>query len=98
MPDGQTPLLVVTIAVSLGFDFTDVFHDTAHGVATSISIKSAALLAADRLSTHPAVLERSRRGPVVPGDAGRDDQAGEGGDCEEEARSVVRIQVQRTCL
>ena len=37
MPDGQTLLLAVTIAVALGFDFTNGFHDTANAVATTIS-------------------------------------------------------------
>ena len=40
MPDGQTVLLAVTIAVALGFDFTNGFHDTANAVATSISTKA----------------------------------------------------------
>ena len=40
MPDGQIPLLALTIAVALGFDFTNGFHDTANAVATSISTKA----------------------------------------------------------
>ncbi|MDQ6847640.1 MAG: inorganic phosphate transporter [Candidatus Dormibacteraeota bacterium] len=40
MPDGQTVLLVVTIAVALGFDFTNGFHDTANAVATTISTRA----------------------------------------------------------
>lgn len=35
--------------------------------------------------------ERRGRGPVVPGDARRDDQTGKGGNCEKEAGSVVRM-------
>ncbi len=37
MPDGQAALLVLTIAVALGFDFTNGFHDPANAVATTIS-------------------------------------------------------------
>src|SRR5207302_3958422 len=33
-------LLVVTIAVALGFDFTNGFHDTANAVATSVSTRA----------------------------------------------------------
>ncbi len=40
MPDGQTVLLVATIAVALGFDFTNGFHDTANAVATTISTRA----------------------------------------------------------
>ena len=40
MPDGQTVLLVVTIVVALGFDFTNGFHDTANAVATTISTRA----------------------------------------------------------
>jgi len=40
MPDGQTILLGVTIAVALGFDFTNGFHDTANAVATTISTRA----------------------------------------------------------
>ena len=40
MPDGQTVLLAVTIAVALGFDFTNGFHDTANAVATTISTRA----------------------------------------------------------
>ena len=40
MPDGQTLLLALTIAVALGFDFTNGFHDTANAVATSISTRA----------------------------------------------------------
>ena len=31
----MTTLLVITIVVALGFDFTNGFHDTANAVATS---------------------------------------------------------------
>jgi len=40
MPDGQTALLVVTVLVALGFDFTNGFHDTANAVATSVSTRA----------------------------------------------------------
>jgi PiT family inorganic phosphate transporter len=40
MPDGQIVLLVVTVAVALGFDFTNGFHDTANAVATTISTRA----------------------------------------------------------
>ena len=40
MPDGQTILLAFTIAVALGFDFTNGFHDTANAVATTISTRA----------------------------------------------------------
>src|SRR5712692_7568822 len=33
-------LLVVTIVVALGFDFTNGFHDTANAVATSVSTRA----------------------------------------------------------
>jgi PiT family inorganic phosphate transporter len=36
MPDTQTFLLVLTIAVALAFDFTNGFHDTANAVATTV--------------------------------------------------------------
>ncbi len=37
---GQTALLVVTVLIALGFDFTNGFHDTANAVATSISTRA----------------------------------------------------------
>ena len=40
MPDGTTILLWITVAVALGFDFTNGFHDTANAVATSISTRA----------------------------------------------------------
>ncbi|MDB5065151.1 MAG: phosphate transporter [Chloroflexi bacterium] len=40
MPDGTTVLLWITVAVALGFDFTNGFHDTATAVATSISTRA----------------------------------------------------------
>ncbi|MGH7723376.1 MAG: inorganic phosphate transporter [Candidatus Dormibacteria bacterium] len=40
MPDGQSALLVITIAVALGFDFTNGFHDTANAIATTISTRA----------------------------------------------------------
>jgi PiT family inorganic phosphate transporter len=40
MPDGTTALLWITVAVALGFDFTNGFHDTANAVATSISTRA----------------------------------------------------------
>jgi len=33
-------LLVVTVVIALGFDFTNGFHDTANAVATSISTRA----------------------------------------------------------
>jgi PiT family inorganic phosphate transporter len=36
----ETVLLVVVIAVALGFDFTNGFHDTANAVATSVSTRA----------------------------------------------------------
>src|SRR4029077_2100468 len=33
-------LLVVTVIVALGFDFTNGFHDTANAVATSVSTRA----------------------------------------------------------
>lgn len=50
MPDGQLPLLALTVAVALGFDFTNGFHDTANAVATSISTKAIRPAAAVTLS------------------------------------------------
>lgn len=40
MPDGPTALLVLTLLVALGFDFTNGFHDTANAVATSVSTRA----------------------------------------------------------
>ena len=37
---GGDVLLVVVVAVSLGFDFTNGFHDTANAVATSVSTRA----------------------------------------------------------
>jgi inorganic phosphate transporter, PiT family len=39
MPDAQTLLLVLTIAVALLFDFTNGFHDTANAVGTAIGTR-----------------------------------------------------------
>ena len=36
----ETALLVITVAVALGFDFTNGFHDTANAVATSVSTRA----------------------------------------------------------
>src|ERR671930_2019791 len=36
----NTALLVVVVAVALGFDFTNGFHDTANAVATSVSTRA----------------------------------------------------------
>jgi inorganic phosphate transporter, PiT family len=36
----DTVLLVIVVAVALGFDFTNGFHDTANAVATSVSAKA----------------------------------------------------------
>jgi PiT family inorganic phosphate transporter len=40
MPDAQTLLLVVTIAVALFFDFTNGFHDTANAIGTAIGTRA----------------------------------------------------------
>jgi inorganic phosphate transporter, PiT family len=40
MPDGTSILLGVTIAIALGFDFTNGFHDTANAVATTVSTRA----------------------------------------------------------
>jgi inorganic phosphate transporter, PiT family len=40
MPDGQTLLLVLTIAVALFFDFTNGFHDTANAIGTTIGTRA----------------------------------------------------------
>jgi PiT family inorganic phosphate transporter len=45
-----TVLLVVTVAIALGFDFTNGFHDTANAVATSISTRALGPRAAVALS------------------------------------------------
>src|ERR687886_1406900 len=37
---GGDVLLVVVVAASLGFDFTNGFHDTANAVATSVSTRA----------------------------------------------------------
>jgi inorganic phosphate transporter, PiT family len=40
MPDPQTILLVLTIAVALFFDFTNGFHDTANAIGTAIGTRA----------------------------------------------------------
>jgi inorganic phosphate transporter, PiT family len=40
MPEAQTLLLVLTIAVALLFDFTNGFHDTANAVGTAIGTRA----------------------------------------------------------
>src|ERR671920_541006 len=40
MPDRQTLLLVLTIAIALLFDFTNGFHDTANAVGTAIGTRA----------------------------------------------------------
>jgi PiT family inorganic phosphate transporter len=40
MPDAQTLLLVLTVAVALFFDFTNGFHDTANAVGTAIGTRA----------------------------------------------------------
>jgi PiT family inorganic phosphate transporter len=47
---GTTVLLVVTVLIALGFDFTNGFHDTANAVATSISTRALGPRAAVALS------------------------------------------------
>ena len=38
---GTTTLEVLIIAVALGFDFTNGFHDSANAIATSVSTQGA---------------------------------------------------------
>jgi PiT family inorganic phosphate transporter len=40
MPDAQSLLLVLTIAVALFFDFTNGFHDTANAIGTAIGTRA----------------------------------------------------------
>src|ERR687889_561273 len=40
MLDGQTLLLLLTIAVALAFDFTNGFHDTANAIATAVGTRA----------------------------------------------------------
>jgi PiT family inorganic phosphate transporter len=40
MPDEQTLLLVLTIAVALLFDFTNGFHDTANAIGTAVGTRA----------------------------------------------------------
>jgi PiT family inorganic phosphate transporter len=40
MPDAQTLLLILTIAVALFFDFTNGFHDTANAIGTAIGTRA----------------------------------------------------------
>jgi inorganic phosphate transporter, PiT family len=40
MPDAQTFLLILTIAVALFFDFTNGFHDTANAIGTAIGTRA----------------------------------------------------------
>jgi PiT family inorganic phosphate transporter len=40
MPDTQTLLLVLTIAVALLFDFTNGFHDTANAIGTAVGTRA----------------------------------------------------------
>jgi PiT family inorganic phosphate transporter len=40
MPDAQTFLLILTIAVALFFDFTNGFHDTANAIGTTIGTRA----------------------------------------------------------
>jgi PiT family inorganic phosphate transporter len=40
LPDSTTLLLVFTILVALGFDFTNGFHDTANAVATAVGTRA----------------------------------------------------------
>jgi PiT family inorganic phosphate transporter len=40
MPDAQTLLLVLTIAVALLFDFTNGFHDTANAIGTAVGTRA----------------------------------------------------------
>src|SRR6202162_1311438 len=47
---GVSVLLVLTVVIALGFDFTNGFHDTANAVATSISTRALVPRAAVALS------------------------------------------------
>src|ERR671917_2717166 len=40
MPDAQTLLLVLTVAVALFFDFTNGFHDTANAIGTTVGTRA----------------------------------------------------------
>jgi PiT family inorganic phosphate transporter len=40
MPDAQTLLLILTIAVALFFDFTNGFHDTANAIGTTVGTRA----------------------------------------------------------
>src|ERR687894_725184 len=40
MPDAQTLLLILTVAVALCFDFTNGFHDTANAIGTTIGTRA----------------------------------------------------------
>ena len=40
MPSGNQVLLFFTVAIALGFDFTNGFHDTANAVATTVSTRA----------------------------------------------------------
>src|SRR3712207_3468219 len=40
MPDAQTLILVLTIAVALFFDFTNGFHDTANAIGTAVGTRA----------------------------------------------------------
>src|SRR5579862_3059214 len=47
---GTSVLLIATVCIALGFDFTNGFHDTANAVATSISTRALGPRAAVGLS------------------------------------------------
>src|SRR5260370_9124915 len=57
MPD---VLLVVTILIALGFDFTNGFHDTANAIATSVSTRAVSPRLAVLISAVP-----NQAGPVI---------------------------------
>src|SRR3712207_6044505 len=40
MPDAQTLVLILTIAVALFFDFTNGFHDTANAIGTAVGTRA----------------------------------------------------------
>ena len=40
MPDAQTLLLILTVAVALFFDFTNGFHDTANAIGTTVGTRA----------------------------------------------------------
>ena len=48
MPEGITLILIVVVALAVGFDYINGFHDTANSIATSVSTQA--------LRPHQAIL------------------------------------------